>query len=111
MADVTLLDLHREVEEADTLELLAELLGAVPDAGVPYLERANFSNPMLAGYSPRSLLELLRHDDPVKEAHGTSIIASALVRVVADQARRIAALEERVREENAKGKPATKKKS
>jgi hypothetical protein len=70
----------------------------VDDAHVPYNERDGFSNPNLGGSSPASVVETVRIDPAVRQAHGTAVMAAALVRVVAQQRQVIEELRERVEE-------------
>jgi hypothetical protein len=90
MADPQIFAGPVEVETTEVMPLLREMLEEVPDARVTYAEK--YSNPYLLG-SPHDLLLQASIDSQVREMHGTVILANALVRVVANQQRRIEELE------------------
>ncbi len=93
MVDPQVFALPVAIEEGEAIATLQELLAAVPGSSTGYAERHN--NPALTS-SPYDLLAAVRADHGAREVHGTSVLVSALVRVVAHQQRRIEELENRL---------------
>ena len=90
MADSRAFENPVAIEMDEALSTMRGLLDTVPGAHVPFSERYN--NPYLLG-SVATLAEAARDDHQVRAEHGTKILLSGLVRVVAEQERRIAELE------------------
>jgi hypothetical protein len=90
MADPRAFDNPVAIEMDEALSTMRGLLDTVPGAHVPFSERYN--NPYLLG-SVATLAEAARDDHQVRAEHGTNVLISGLVRVVAAQQRRIAELE------------------
>jgi hypothetical protein len=89
MADPRAFDNPVAIEMEEAMSLMQGLLDAVPDAHVPFSERYN--NTYLLG-SSATLVESARVDHVVRAEHGTKILLSELVRVVAAQQQEIEAL-------------------
>jgi hypothetical protein len=90
MADPQVYNTPVAIEAGEAIATLQGLLADIPDASVTYAER--HGNPILL-HSPVTLLEAAKIDHGVREVHRTDILVGTLARIVADQQRRIAALE------------------
>jgi len=89
MADSRAFDNPVAIEMDEALSTMRGLLDTVPGAHVPFSERYN--NPYLLG-SVATLAEAARDDHQVRAEHGTNVLISGLVRVVAAQQQEIEAL-------------------
>jgi hypothetical protein len=86
----------------EALAILVELLADVPEAQRTFEEHYGGAHLAIHG-SPASLVEVARQDRQVKDVHGTALLVSGLVLVVAEQERRIAELEATVKTSKPKG--------
>jgi len=91
MADPRVFDTPVAIEAGEAIATLQGLLADIPDASTTYAER--HGNPHLGPHSPVTLLEAAELDFGVREVHRADILVGTLARIVADQQRRIAALE------------------
>jgi hypothetical protein len=103
MADVRMFDLPTALVKNEALAKVVEMLADVPEAQQSFEEHYGGAHLAIHG-SPASLVEHARRDRQVKDVHGTAILVSGLVLVVAEQGRRIAELEA-----TAKAKGSTKR--
>jgi hypothetical protein len=92
MADFRMFDTPTGLVKDEALAKLVEMLADVPEAQRTFEEHYGGAHLAIHG-SPASLVEVARQDRQVKDVHGTNILVSGLVLVVAEQERRIAALE------------------
>jgi hypothetical protein len=76
----------------EALGIVVEMLADVPEAQRTFEEHYGGAHLAIHG-SPASLVEVARIDRQVKDVHGTDLLVSGLVLVVAEQQRRIAELE------------------
>jgi hypothetical protein len=106
MADPRTFDGPVEVERAEALATLRDLLAGVRSAAAAYAER--YSNPTLVG-SPKTLLEAAELDPTIRVSAPIRISLPCSARIVADQARQIAEQDARIAVlEKAAPKAATK---
>ena len=92
MADFRMFDTPTGLLKDEALAKVVEMLADVPEAQRTFEEHYGGAHLAIHG-SPASLVEGARIDRQVKDVHGTAILVSGLVLVVAEQQRRIAALE------------------
>ncbi len=92
MADFRMFDTPTGLVKDEALAKVVEMLADVPEAQRTFEEHYGGAHLAIHG-SPASLVEVARQDRQVKDVHGTNILVSGLVLVVAEQERRIAALE------------------
>ena len=96
MADFRMFDTPTGLVKDEALGIVVEMLADVPAGQQSFAER--YDNPSLVIHgSPASLVETARIDRQVKDVHGTDLLVSGLVLVVAEQQRRIAELEATVK--------------
>jgi hypothetical protein len=91
MADFRMFDTPTALVKDEALAKLVEMLADVPEAQRTFEEHYGGAHLAIHG-SPASLVETARIDRQVKDVHGTAILVSGLVLVVADLQRQIEAL-------------------
>ena len=105
MADFMLFNTPVGLAKDEALAKVVEMLADVPAGQQSFAER--YDNPSLTIHgSPASLVQVARDDRQIKDPHGTDILVSGLVLVVADLQRQIEALKA---EATAKPKASTKR--
>ncbi len=92
MADFRMFDTPTGLLKDEALGKLVEMLADVPEAQRTFEERHGGAHLAIHG-SPATLVQVARDDRQVKDVHGTDLLVSGLVLVVAEQQRRIAELE------------------
>ncbi len=96
MADFRMFDTPTGLLKDEALGKLVEMLADVPEGQRTFEEHYGGAHLAIHG-SPASLVETARIDRQVKDVHGTDLLVSGLVLVVAEQQRRIAELEATVK--------------
>ncbi len=88
MADFRMFDTPTGLLKDEALRKLVEMLADVPEAQETFEEHYGGAHLAIHG-SPASLVEVARQDRQVKDVHGTDLLVSGLVLVVADLQRQI----------------------
>jgi hypothetical protein len=104
MADFRMFDTPTGLVKDEALAKLVALLADVPEGQQTFEEHYGGAHLAIHG-SPATLVQVARDDRQVKDVHGTNILVSGLVLVVAEQQRRIAELEATVKPAKATAKP------
>ncbi len=108
MADFRMFDLPTALVKNEALAKVVEMLKDVPEAHQTFEEHYGGAHLAIHG-SPATLVEHARRDRQVKDVHGTAILVSGLVLVVADLQRQIEELKAAKPTKAATAKATTKR--